>query len=155
MFYTSRNAALESVMKMNLYNSRIFHVLCVGILALALAAFPLKVDLKTISVELASAHAGKDGGRGGKGFGQANGKFGDAKIAKGLTLTKFYGMNFGFGTRGGHIIRLLLLVLAVWAIVNIAQSWASTGAKVLWIVFVLALPLVGFLAWLVAGPRAR
>ncbi len=41
------------------------------------------------------------------------------------------------------------------AIVNIAQSGASTGAKALWIVFVLVLPLVGFLAWLVAGPRAR
>ncbi len=68
---------------------------------------------------------------------------------------KFYEMNFGFGTRGGGIIGLSLLVAAVWAIVNIAQSGASTGAKALWIVFVLVLPLVGFLAWLVAGPRAR
>ncbi len=67
---------------------------------------------------------------------------------------KFYEMNFGFGTLGGGIIGLLLLVATVWAIVNIAQSGASTGAKALWIVFVLVLPLVGFLAWLVAGPRA-
>ncbi len=68
---------------------------------------------------------------------------------------KFYEMNFGFGTRGGGIIGLLLLVAAIWAIVNIAQSGASIGTKALWIVFVLVLPLVGFLAWLVAGPRAR
>ncbi len=68
---------------------------------------------------------------------------------------KFYEMNFGFGTRGGGIIGLLLLVAAVWASANIVQSWASTGTKALWIVFVLVLPLVGFLAWLVAGPRAR
>ncbi len=67
---------------------------------------------------------------------------------------KFYEMNFGFGTLGGGIIGLLLLVATVWAIVNIAQSGASTGAKALWIVFVLVLPPVGFLAWLVAGPRA-
>ena len=68
---------------------------------------------------------------------------------------KFYEMNFGFGTRGGGIIGLMLLVAAVWAIVNIAQSGASAGAKALWIVLVLVLPLVGFLAWLVAGPRGR
>ena len=68
---------------------------------------------------------------------------------------KLYEMIFGFGTRGGGIIGLLLLVAAVWAIVNIAQSGASAGAKALWIVLVLVLPLVGFLAWLVAGPRGR
>jgi len=68
---------------------------------------------------------------------------------------KFYEMIFGFGTRGGGIIGLLLLVAAVWAIVNIAQSGASAGGKALWIVLVLVLPLVGFLAWLVAGPRGR
>ncbi len=68
---------------------------------------------------------------------------------------KYYEMIFRFGPRGGGIIGLLLLVAAVWAVVNIAQSVASTGAKALWIVFVLVLPLVGFLAWLVAGPRAR
>ncbi len=68
---------------------------------------------------------------------------------------KYYEMIFRIGPRGGSIIGLLLLVAAVWAVVNIAQSVASTGAKALWIVFVLVLPLVGFLAWLVAGPRAR
>ncbi len=68
---------------------------------------------------------------------------------------KFYEAGFGFGMRGGGVIGLLLLVATVWAIVNIAQSGASTGAKALWIVFVLVLPLVGFLAWLVTGPRAR
>ena len=39
---------------------------------------------------------------------------------------KFYEMNFGLGTRGGGIIGLLLLATAIWAIVNIAQSGAST-----------------------------
>ena len=72
-----------------------------------------------------------------------------------LGAGKFSELIFGFGTLGSGIIGLLLLVMAVWAIVNIAQSRVSMGAKALWIVLVLVLPLVGFLAWLVAGPRAR
>ena len=60
-----------------------------------------------------------------------------------------------FGIPGGGVIGLLLLIATVWAIANIALSGVSIGAKALWIVFVLVLPLVGLLAWLVAGPRAR
>jgi len=56
---------------------------------------------------------------------------------------------------GGGILGLLLLVAVVWAIVNVVQSGASTGGKVVWIVLILALPLIGFLIWLFAGPRAR
>jgi hypothetical protein len=48
-----------------------------------------------------------------------------------------------------------LLVAVVWAIVNVVQSGASTGGKVVWIVLILVLPLIGFLIWLFAGPRAR
>lgn len=48
---------------------------------------------------------------------------------------------------------LLILAADVWAILNIFQSGVSTGAKVAWIVGVLAFPVVGFLVWLVAGPR--
>ena len=55
---------------------------------------------------------------------------------------------------GGGILSLLLLAAVVWAIINVAQSGAGTGAKVIWIVLLLALPLVGFLAWLLFGPRA-
>jgi hypothetical protein len=43
----------------------------------------------------------------------------------------------------------------VWAIVNIFQSNASTGSKVVWIVAVLVLPVIGFVIWFLAGPRAR
>ncbi|BBU54732.1 hypothetical protein KU6B_09970 [Mameliella alba] len=49
---------------------------------------------------------------------------------------------------------LILLGLAVWAIVNIINSGASTGGKVLWTLFVLLLPLLGFIVWLIAGPRS-
>ena len=48
----------------------------------------------------------------------------------------------------------ILLVLNIWAIVSIFGSPSSTGSKVLWTLLVLILPLVGFIIWLLAGPRA-
>ncbi len=48
---------------------------------------------------------------------------------------------------------ILLLVADIWAIVNIFQSTASTERKVLWTVLVVLLPLLGFIIWLIAGPR--
>jgi hypothetical protein len=56
-----------------------------------------------------------------------------------------------FAGIGGFI----LLVLNIWAIVSIIGSGASTGSKVLWTLLVLVLPLVGFIVWLLAGPRAQ
>jgi hypothetical protein len=50
---------------------------------------------------------------------------------------------------------LLVLAADVWAIVNIFQSGASTQAKVLWTLLVLVLPFLGFIVWLVAGPKTR
>jgi len=49
---------------------------------------------------------------------------------------------------------LLVLVLDIWAIVSILGSAVSTGRKVLWTLLVLVLPLIGFIIWLTAGPRA-
>lgn len=51
------------------------------------------------------------------------------------------------------IFGLLILILDIWAIVSIAQSSASTGTKVLWIVLVLLLPVLGLILWLLLGPR--
>ena len=48
---------------------------------------------------------------------------------------------------------LIVLVADVWAIVNIFQSRATTGTKVLWTVLVILLPVLGFIIWLVAGPK--
>ncbi|APX10536.1 PLDc N-terminal domain-containing protein [Tateyamaria omphalii] len=47
----------------------------------------------------------------------------------------------------------ILLVLNVWAIVSIIGSAASTGAKVLWVLLILLLPVLGFIVWLIAGPK--
>jgi hypothetical protein len=50
---------------------------------------------------------------------------------------------------------LLVLAADIWAIVNIFQSGSSTQAKVLWTLLVLVLPVLGFIIWLMAGPRTR
>lgn len=50
---------------------------------------------------------------------------------------------------------LIVLALNIWAIVSIVGSGASTGSKVLWILLVLVLPIIGFIVWLITGPRAR
>jgi len=51
------------------------------------------------------------------------------------------------------IFGLLILIADIWAIVSIAQSGASTGKKVLWIVLVLLLPVLGLILWFLLGPR--
>lgn len=59
-----------------------------------------------------------------------------------------------FGSVSG-IGGLVLLALDIWALVSILSSGASTGRKVLWSLLVIVLPLLGFLIWLIAGPRGR
>ncbi|KMK67621.1 PLD nuclease N-terminal domain-containing protein [Puniceibacterium sp. IMCC21224] len=49
---------------------------------------------------------------------------------------------------------LIILALDLWAIVSIIGSNRDTGAKVLWTLLVLILPVLGFIIWLVMGPRA-
>jgi hypothetical protein len=48
---------------------------------------------------------------------------------------------------------ILVLVADVWAIVNIMQSTADTGRKVLWTVLVVLLPVLGFILWYFLGPK--
>lgn len=57
------------------------------------------------------------------------------------------------GIEVGGLLGLLILIADIWAIINVVQSGASTGGKVIWVLLILILPLVGFLAWLLAGPR--
>ncbi|WP_226782988.1 PLDc N-terminal domain-containing protein [Oceaniglobus trochenteri] len=50
---------------------------------------------------------------------------------------------------------LVVLILDIWALVAIINSRASTGAKVLWALLVLILPVIGFIIWFFAGPRGQ
>lgn len=53
------------------------------------------------------------------------------------------------------LIGLIVLVLDIWAIVSIVTSNRSVGAKVLWTLLVIVLPIIGFIIWLIVGPRAN
>lgn len=58
------------------------------------------------------------------------------------------------GVEVGGLFGLIVLVLDIWAILRIVQSSADTGAKVLWIVVILVLPVVGLILWWLLS-RAR
>ncbi|WP_373498856.1 PLD nuclease N-terminal domain-containing protein [Desulfococcus sp.] len=58
----------------------------------------------------------------------------------------------GIEVRG--VFALIILVLDIWAIVSLFRSNATTGKKVLWIVFILILPVIGFILWYIAGPKS-
>lgn len=49
---------------------------------------------------------------------------------------------------------IIILALNIWAIISIFSSGASTGGKVIWTLLVLVLPVIGFIIWFFAGPRA-
>ncbi|MHA7776882.1 PLD nuclease N-terminal domain-containing protein [Roseibium sp. M-1] len=51
------------------------------------------------------------------------------------------------------IVGLIILILDVYAIIKIFGSGASTGAKLLWTLGILIFPVVGFIVWLLAGPK--
>ena len=59
------------------------------------------------------------------------------------------------GIEVGGLLGLILLVAAVWAIYSIFQSSASTGAKALWTVLIIVLPVVGLIIWVLAGPKGN
>ena len=48
----------------------------------------------------------------------------------------------------------ILLALDIWALISVIGSNETTGKKVIWVVAILFLPLIGFIAWLIFGPRA-
>jgi hypothetical protein len=53
------------------------------------------------------------------------------------------------------IFGLIVLALDIWALINVFGSSASTGAKILWTLLIIILPVVGFIIWFFAGPRSR
>lgn len=57
------------------------------------------------------------------------------------------------GSTLNSLIGLAILVLDIWAIINIVQSGVDTGKKVLWVLLILFLPVIGLVIWALLGPR--
>ena len=52
------------------------------------------------------------------------------------------------------LLGLLVLIADIYAIYQVLTSSASALAKIVWTILILALPVVGFIIWLIAGlPR--
>jgi len=50
---------------------------------------------------------------------------------------------------------LIILIADIYAILMIFQSSASTIKKVIWSLVVFLLPLIGLIAWYIAGPGKK
>ncbi len=53
----------------------------------------------------------------------------------------------------GGIIGIIILIADIWAIIQIIQSSATTGMKILWVLIILFLPLIGLIIWFFLGPK--
>ncbi|MGI3165199.1 PLDc N-terminal domain-containing protein [Pseudooceanicola sp. 200-1SW] len=51
------------------------------------------------------------------------------------------------------LLGLIVLIADIYAIYQVLTSSASGGAKILWTLLILILPVLGFIIWLLAGPR--
>jgi Na+/H+ antiporter NhaC len=54
---------------------------------------------------------------------------------------------------GYGILGLIVLILDIVAIMKILGSGASPGRQLLWALLILLLPVVGLIAWWLAGPK--
>lgn len=48
----------------------------------------------------------------------------------------------------------IFLILAIYAIIKVAQSNAGAFAKAIWVVVLLCFPILGFFVWLIFGPSS-
>lgn len=54
-----------------------------------------------------------------------------------------------------YVIGLIILVLDIWAIINVLQSSASGTAKILWTLFILIAQVIGLIVWFFIGPKSN
>jgi hypothetical protein len=55
---------------------------------------------------------------------------------------------------GGGLVSLLVLILDIYIIMQILKAGGDPGKQLLWIILVIALPLLGAILYYVVGPGA-
>ncbi len=53
------------------------------------------------------------------------------------------------------LLGLLILIADLYAIYQVWTSSSATAEKLIWSIVILALPVVGLIIWLLAGPRGK
>jgi hypothetical protein len=59
------------------------------------------------------------------------------------------------GIEVNGIIGILVLALDIWAILHTVQAPAGIGAKLIWILLIVLLPVLGVVIWFFFGPRGN
>ena len=54
-----------------------------------------------------------------------------------------------------NLLGLLIFIADIWALIQIIQSKATAGAKVLWCLIIIFLPVLGLIIWYFAGPGKK
>lgn len=57
------------------------------------------------------------------------------------------------GNAFGGLLSLVWLIIIIWAIVKVAKSGAGALAKSIWVLVLIFFPLIGFILWLLFGPK--
>ena len=53
------------------------------------------------------------------------------------------------------IVELIILALDIWALLSVWSSGSSGGAKLVWTIIILLLPVLGLLLWFLMGPKGN
>ena len=53
------------------------------------------------------------------------------------------------------LLGIVILILDIWAIYSVLTSGVSTVSKLLWTIGILVFPVVGFIVWILAGPKGN
>jgi len=57
------------------------------------------------------------------------------------------------GLEIGGLLGLIVIILAIWAIISTITSRAGLGIKIMWVLLIILLPGLGFILWLLLGPK--